>query len=1125
MSNYVKNLVIDEGSEFTIKVEKLVDFNKSFFKDIYDSAAVNVKEILDNTQEYYNKKKNKEFFKDKEEANNIIAFTGERGTGKSSVMISFAEALKTIENSRINLDNQGYKKFRDLKGVEFVNLDIIDPALLEDKESIFEIVIAKMFSKFKEYLEKENGKLEFDDKKRLLKKFQKVYKDLKVINTDRKDFFKEGAEGEDILQTLVSLASGSNMRKSFIELVNEYLRFFSNENNKDRYNDKEKRFLVIPIDDLDMDIRHSAEMAEQIRKYLMIPNLIILMAIKIEQLKDSMEQMYRANYKVMLEAGSLSDDPKEMAERYIEKLIPNGRKLYLPEIRSIKDGRENKINLIFISKKQDEYVTRNEICEIENDNSSNYSGLSIEKAVLKMTYEKTGLIFIKPKYDMHYLVPDNLRELQNYLIMLKNMETVNINYNEKDKNNSKQENEKFKNIKLKNIDKFETYFLKSWVRRNLAKVHIDLIEEFFSTSLEHKNKLVITKIRKIIFEEIKNNLEEKEYENIVRTNVQASVTNNAIFDINNNSINVSLGDVLESLRIYADYDGNNTKKLKFAIKTLYSIILCKLLCMNNYKDLSTLIAGSIFGEKSKEFITGNRGKCPIVDYTDIQIDEGLRIPRIINDLFMTTQNALIKADNINTKMKSYYKEPNKSLQLSEYLYYFLYIGECMTNKKQRIEENAYYIKESGIGSSSPIKNAQFDVTAFTFFLLNPEENLEGLFSCLLGTDIKKTDIRRTDIKDIESIRISLKDNCKEENDDNIKEIFNSKVLEALKEKSLIPEIRSWKEKYNVAVPIYSLEIIEKLISNIGKTSKFKEKVEGNYYSMFYKFIGGIEKCLKNIMKENEFLELQENDNIVDAYVKCPLVEILLNTDLNNDKIIINKEDVRKLIDSVEKNFKKDSNNASLIEILQKQKFHGVSLKKTIKKRLDDLLREIDGQINSENIKNQLDIKRGELDKISEGKGVKEKEKSKAEGLNLGISIEQLIKGEINRIKIKDSNNTKTREEVATTKLTDSKEKNSNNKSDNIKLIEILQKQNFDGLLSKETLEKRLVDVLKKIEGNTILENIKNQLNIKKNELEKIVEGTDSKEREKSKDEWENLIISIKDSIKDGINILENEDES
>ena len=80
-------------------------------------------------------------------------------------------------------------------------------------------------------------------------------------------------------------------------------------------------------------------------------------------------------------------------------------------------------------------------------------------------------------------------------------------------------------------------------------------------------------------------------------------------------------------------------------------------------------------------------------------------------------------------------------------------------------------------------------------------------------------------------------------------------------------------------------------------------------------------------------------------------------------------------------------------------------------------------------------------------------------------------------------------------------------------------------MSKETLEKRLVDVLKKIEGNTILENIKNQLNIKKNELEKIVEGTDSKEREKSKDEWENLIISIKDSIKDGINILENEDES
>ncbi|MBU3178428.1 KAP family NTPase [Clostridium estertheticum] len=838
MSNDIRTLIINEGSEFKIKVEKLVDFNKSFFKDIYDSAAVNVKEILDNTQEYYDKKKKKEFFKDKEEANNIIAFTGERGTGKSSVMISFAESLKTVENDSNDLDKVAFEKFIELKEVSFVNLDIIDPALLDDKESIFEIVIAKMFSKFKEYLEKEDGKLEFDDKKRLLKKFQKVYKDLKVINTDRKDFFKDGADGEDILQTLVSLASGSNMRKSFIELVNEYLRFFSNDNNKDRDNDREQRFLVIPIDDLDMDIKHSAEMAEQIRKYLMVPNVIILMAIKIEQLKDSMEQMYRNNYEVMLESGSLSDDPKEMAERYIEKLIPNGRKLYLPEIRAISYGKKEKIILVFKSKDN----CKSDVTEFED----------IEDVVLGMTYRKTGLIFIKPTYYMNYLVPDNLRELQNYLIMLNKMKDVDLN--------SKGE-ESSDDIRIKNIEKFETYFLNIWIKRNLPKQHIELLEELYNTTIDDKNKFIITSLNKIIIEELEYKVKVEKWGEIKKSaSFVDDLIKDYIFDIKNSPLNVSIGDVLKSLEVYKDLDTERIKKLKFAIKTTYSILVFKLLYTED-NSISVLLGGNIFSD-----LGGPKILLDLKNYPDIMINNEMSASNIVKESVdkildtMQEENIYINDDS----------ELKNNIKLLELLNYFIYITPDDMKPNYRILREAYYDIISNLGCGQiEVKNAKFDMLAFVFFLISPIKNLEKIF---LGAIENK----------LENKEYFKKDKSK---------ITKSDLLNEIKNYSMVNTVEVWKKQYKVALPIYSLDILENIGDRLKKIAenKFKKGIkikesDIQYYNRRFKrmFTAVLPEIIDDIKEDNKFLFHKKEDGIKvclfeEAYYKCPIVELVRGT--------------------------------------------------------------------------------------------------------------------------------------------------------------------------------------------------------------------------------------------------------
>src|SRR5690606_624903 len=76
-------LVINLNEEYKIKIEEAKDFDTSIFKDVYESALKNVEEIVKQSS------KNGEY----DDYNNIIAFTGERGKGKSSSMISFRDAL------------------------------------------------------------------------------------------------------------------------------------------------------------------------------------------------------------------------------------------------------------------------------------------------------------------------------------------------------------------------------------------------------------------------------------------------------------------------------------------------------------------------------------------------------------------------------------------------------------------------------------------------------------------------------------------------------------------------------------------------------------------------------------------------------------------------------------------------------------------------------------------------------------------------------------------------------------------------------------------------------------------------------------------------------------------------
>ena len=189
--------------------------------------------------------------------NNIIGFLGERGSGKTSCLYSMKE---------IFFGNKDTKAFSD--DTEF--LHVIDPSFFDEHHNILEIFLGELYHEYEKMVEPWERMSNTDRQKirNLHGWFAKVRQSVKFLSVQKLELPEE-EEG------LSALSEGVNLRLLVSELVRAYLIC------------RGKRYLVISIDDIDLNIREAYRMMEQIRKYLVVPNVVILMAAKLEQLKNS----------------------------------------------------------------------------------------------------------------------------------------------------------------------------------------------------------------------------------------------------------------------------------------------------------------------------------------------------------------------------------------------------------------------------------------------------------------------------------------------------------------------------------------------------------------------------------------------------------------------------------------------------------------------------------------------------------------------------------------------------------------------------------------------------------------------------------------------------------------------
>lgn len=577
--------ISSNNGEWLVEDEK----TPSFFLEEYKEAIGILNGILSLSSNGNNKKTNNGKEDDKKQAeksiNNRILFVGQRGTGKTSAMKSFAEGLNDAENN-------GEKAF--------TCLPMIDPSNFDNNTNILLTVITMMFSEAKHLMNKKNDDEDvISQRENLLKRFDEVFKSLKaILGNDKPSFNLEGLNEKSL---------ALKMHTGMHDLVKGYLNFYNT------VNDTRVNRLVLLIDDIDMTVSHAPEMLEQLRKYLDIENVIILMSANLSQLYNEMREHYSQAFKETLKDRNqaLFIDVEDLANKYLLKLFPTSRRVrvehsvkqlieadlevennktasYTTKLADVEGtiiGRYESDNSRFYGRLDSNVVVE---CKQnkENRNSNNKKG-RLQNVILSLIWEKTRLLFIPKDPDnvLHPIIPTNLRELMQFLDMLTSLKEVK--YTDKKLFEDSYDYDNCKD----NVAKFKKYFLHNWIPSHLP-VEEELVFDNIPTDITEINKHLINSInvigtkhkdelmsRQVSLDMIERNAEDvikidRDIYTMVSLNDPKFVKANKISDIFNQPSNYSYGDLLLMIDKYETYfESGDNRKFTDAIKIYYSILL------------------------------------------------------------------------------------------------------------------------------------------------------------------------------------------------------------------------------------------------------------------------------------------------------------------------------------------------------------------------------------------------------------------------------------------------------------------------------------------------------------------------------------------------------------------------
>lgn len=523
---------VSKGNEYRTLIMDIYNEN-DFFYDAFTKAAAVVTEIVHcsnmNTSKVRNNTGDVLAYKSADEfddpdrqlisnyPNNILPFCAERGQGKTSAMLSVSRALREIgscNNKQVEFWNRKevnpyFDPVNPVLNTRFEVLDPIDPTMMEKSDSIIKNVISKMFKtaeyKWERYIKgnfynKHDKDFDAALKEKMLSKFVECFRAVDHLNKDDVN----SSTSYDDLHMLAEYGDSTNFKQSLSELVELYLKF------TDFGSNQSNAVLVIQIDDADLNIKNAHAISEEIRKYFVMPDVLVLMALNTETMRFTIEQYFLSQYKDYAfydEKVLIKAKCHDIMEKYIEKLLPSSHRVYIPKVDDFIRDSFNRIKLRYVEYKNGrmngeptDLLTINENL-ITNRHQKDY----YQEKLITLIYLKTGIILVKPKYYLHTFLPSSMRMLNHFMTLISDMDDV-IKYENGEavgtidyifkliKESSGEQASDFGTINniiekyLANLKRFFDYFKYSWCPMTLDDSQLEIINIISKTSRGRKNQ-------------------------------------------------------------------------------------------------------------------------------------------------------------------------------------------------------------------------------------------------------------------------------------------------------------------------------------------------------------------------------------------------------------------------------------------------------------------------------------------------------------------------------------------------------------------------------------------------------------------------------------------------------------
>lgn len=471
----VKIIEVIKGYEDRFLIEKNLGKTDKFFYYAYKRSADLINEIcsarysMDNENaalgKYY--------------PNNIIVYCAERGGGKSTAMLSVANSLIELKKIRDNMnelnakdmENELYRFLSErAKHSNFFVLSPIDPCSISSGENFMRITISRMFSDLRmrwderDKSSKQSGGMQkMYERSEVVEKFTECYKLLDFIYNNGKN-----TNSDSDLEELTELGDFSRLKNRFEELVNCYLEQI--------YGSTKDNYLVMLVDDADLNTQKSFEIIEDIRKYCIIPNVILLMAVNMDQMHQIIEQHFYVEFKALLDYNRSASfetpdtrSPKDMTVRYLNKILPATHQIHLPVISEIIQNDSSRLELMYTERSEQ---GRKDILT--------FSSRDYQERLINLIHKKTGVDLVKPEHYLHNFIPGNMRDLTHFLSYFNALPDID-DYGyadmyaailDPDENSHAQE---AISRRLSNLDALQIYFIYNWCDRNLSKENYQII--------------------------------------------------------------------------------------------------------------------------------------------------------------------------------------------------------------------------------------------------------------------------------------------------------------------------------------------------------------------------------------------------------------------------------------------------------------------------------------------------------------------------------------------------------------------------------------------------------------------------------------------------------------------------